>query len=106
MMTYEKALHTKPDVMNLDFEGNRMVMSVPMDWLETALSALEEAENRTPERQGDKVEVIRCKNCTHGELICGEYVMCDALMYKRNQVYARKAVSPNHFCSWGERKAE
>ena len=50
----------------------------------------------------DAVEVVRCKDCKHGELNCNlqkkEYVVCELDEYL--------VWLPNGFCSYGERKED
>lgn len=50
----------------------------------------------------DAVEVVRCKDCKHGELNCNlkekEYVVCEL---DEHHVWR-----PNGFCSYGERREE
>ena len=46
----------------------------------------------------DAVEVVRCKDCKHAlEITCSTNLACSKLVNWR-------AVDPNHFCSYGERK--
>ena len=45
----------------------------------------------------DVVEVVRCKDCKHCSLLFGKSPLCLAGS-------ARKKITENDFCAWGERK--
>ena len=52
----------------------------------------------------DVVEVVRCENCTHKVDYCGR-IMCDKNARRINDgIVGLTATSPEHFCSYGERK--
>lgn len=52
----------------------------------------------------DVVEVVRCENCTHKVDYCGR-IMCDKNARRINDgIVGLTATSPEHFCSFGERK--
>ena len=54
----------------------------------------------------DVVEVVRCENCTHKVDYCGR-IMCDKNARRINDgIVGLTATSPEHFCSYGERKDE
>ena len=60
-------------------------------------------ECRHFKNKADIVEVVRCKNCTHGVDYCGR-TMCGKNARRINDgIVGLTATSPEHFCSYGER---
>lgn len=52
----------------------------------------------------DVVEVVRCEKCTHKVDYCGR-IMCAKNARRINDgIVGLTATSPEHFCSYGERK--